>query len=157
LLYELKIAGKELGAEWWQSIPRAMSVDNGRMVFTSTGNVPPTVILTRPLNPGLACDVEFEYQTPHANGFAVMLWSARKAPEKSQQCDGGWHVDFPLHNGRTLAFWHRGPKDGPENYVFSTHGPVVASTPYYAPIAGRKYHARVEATREGLRVFVDGG
>src|SRR5262249_30222474 len=81
LLYELKIAGKELGAEWWQSIPQEMSVDTGRMVFTSQGNLPPVVILTKPLNPGLACDVEFEYQTPSATGFAVMLWSARKAPE----------------------------------------------------------------------------
>jgi hypothetical protein len=157
LLYELKLTGaRELGSEWWQSFPKIGAVDNGTLVVSSTGNTPHAILLTKPLSRDLACEVEFEYQTPLANRFSVMLWSAKKAPQSAQECDAGCIVDLPNAAGKYAVQWHGGSKDAVETFLGSRVQPLYF-TPYHVPIVKRKYLARIEMNRDKTRVFMDGG
>jgi len=64
-----------------------------------------------------------------------------------QEAFHGWAVVFPKGDGITRLEWHdeRG----------KTH--VLASAPYFAPVAGRPYVLRLEKQGQGLRVFSNGG
>jgi hypothetical protein len=152
LLYELKPAGKDLWPEWRKSHPQRVTVKDGALLFVRPGGQRPEVILTRPLGPELACELEFEYPTAHhATGLSVTLAFAEKAPQSVEDCDGVWVVELPRGNGRNIAHWYG------KDLEKRRKGLVIASTPYFAPVPQRKYLARLEANRDGLRVFLDGG
>jgi hypothetical protein len=165
LLYELKLAAGGLGSEWWKSQPSNVAVENGTLVFSGDPNGLPGLILSKPLNPELACEVEFEYPAQAAAGhdyeavnLSVQLWFAKKAPQVGKDCDGGWLVYLPQGDGQTRVYWEKGGKDAREDLiVFGAAPPPLASTPYYAPVSRRKYLARIETHRDSLRVFLDGG
>jgi tRNA A-37 threonylcarbamoyl transferase component Bud32 len=156
LLYELKLAGaRDLGAEWWKSRPKTVAVENGAVAMSTGGNTPGSVVLSKPLSGDFACEVEFEYQIPRATKFTVMLWSAAKAPQRAQDCEAGCLVHLPYSTGRYAVQWHGGPKEATANYL-GTHANRLLLTPYYVPLAKRKYLARIETKRDGIRVFMDG-
>jgi hypothetical protein len=114
------------------------------------------LILTKPLTPDVAYEVEFEYPTDEAVNLALMLWFAEKPPQAAKDCAGGWKVDLPIGNGNTTIRWHSGPADDPKEN-FETRSAQLVSTPYYAPVSKRKYVARLETQGDELRVFLDGG
>lgn len=157
LLYELNLAGaRDLGAEWWKSRPTTVVVERSAIVMSNPGsNNPVAVMLTKPLRPDFACEVEFEYQIPRATTFAIMFWSAEKAPQRAQECAAGCLVHLPYPEGKYAVQWHSGPNEASEDFLWNNTR-RVSFTPYYVPVAKRKYLARIETNRDGIRVFMDG-
>lgn len=155
-LYELKLGDAKADAEWWKSFPKTVAVDGAAFVVSSTGNIPTALVLTRPLPSSVACEVEFEYTTPQARGFAVMLWSAKKSPQTAEECAAGCLVHVPHGGGSYAVQWHDGPKNAVATFLGS-HVQPSYFTPYYVPVANRKYLMRIEANAAEVRVFMDGG
>jgi hypothetical protein len=154
LLYELKLA--DLETDWFQSQPIAVAREKGAVVLSGP-NASPTLILTRPLSLAeLACEVEFEYLNQEAVNFGIGLWRAKASPETAQDCEAGWQVELPKGDGTTTIKWHVKPREDGRS-PFDVDAPLLASTPYYAPIAGRKYLARIETRGDDVRVFMNGG
>src|SRR5262249_40551960 len=135
--------------------PRNTPVENG--VLSLSQGTTQTLFLDKPLPPEFACEVEFTYPTPSAYGFSVLLCSARKIPQAYKDCEGAWLVMVPNAQGRTVRHRHGGPMAVHELGTFSSNAREVASTPYHAPVFGRKYVVRVESSRDWLRLFLDGG
>jgi hypothetical protein len=154
LLYELKLKAGDVASEWWKSLPSHVAVENGALVLSGRDNGTPAVVLTKPLPPELACEVEFEYPTHEAVNLAANLWFATKS--SLSDWEGRWVVMLPTGDGRTQVEWRRGPQDVRKD-GFDTRGPVLVTTPYYAPVSRRKYLARIETYRNELRLFLDGG
>jgi hypothetical protein len=155
LLYELKLAGAELGSEWHKTQPEFSKSKDGALILQGP-NGTPNVVLDKPLTGDVACEVEFEFHDKEAVNFSLALWSSEKVPtslDEINQC-GGWRVGLPEGNGKSAVFWH-GQADGGQGVW--RQGSLLTSTAYYAPISGRKYLVRVETHGENLRVFLDGG
>ncbi len=155
LLYELDLATGKLEPDWWRSDRRKVTVKKGKLIFVGGDSKKPALVLTQPLHPDLGCEIEFEYPTYEAVRFGMMLWCARKATESLQDCDRGWEVWMPAGSGRTTVQWRGGVQD-----LVNDRDPVapfLASTPYHAPVAQRRYCARLETQRDQLRVFLDDG
>jgi hypothetical protein len=155
LLYELNLQAGELGPEWNKTQPDAVNIKDAAMVL-QRGNGAPDVILSNPLTPDLACEVEFEYHDKEAVNFSVALLSSEKAPatiEEINACDG-WRVMLPSGNGNSAIRWHSKADTGDPMW---REGTTLASTGYYAPIPQRKYTVRLETHGDELRVFLDGG
>jgi serine/threonine protein kinase len=154
LLYEFKPG--DFDAEWFKTQPDNAGMEQGAIVLSGENNGRPELVLDKPLPPtNLACEVEFEYPI-HVLNFGISLLHAARPPRCSKDCDGGWQVQFPVGIGCTQVRWHRVRDDDYKNELH-TEFPEIASTPFYAPIAGRKYLARVETGGDSFRVFLDGG
>ncbi len=157
LVYEFKPDAQKLREDWRLSQPNNVAVIDGalNLNLVPLSNDSPAVILTRPLTPELACEIEFEYPTNEAVNLHFILWFSERVPQTGEDDAGGWVVRLPHGNGDTETQWHRSLKKASD--ILTTRDPGFVASPYHAPIPNRKYVARLETHRDELRLFLDGG
>ena len=160
LLYEMNLSADALKDQWWQLQPEHIAVKKEGVVLSGPNGFP-AMILKQPFNSDLAWEIELEYPAEEVVNFSAMIGYAQKAPESIQDCDAGWLIGLPNLHGRTAIQWHRGTVDAANTkefpYTFNTPAPIIASTPYHAPISKRTYLVRLETRAEELLVYLDGG
>ncbi|MBC7979442.1 MAG: hypothetical protein H7Y36_02655 [Armatimonadetes bacterium] len=159
LIYNFNSADGPLGADWWQTQPQNVSVQNGAIVLSGANNGTPVVILTTPLKPQVACEVELEYPDVEALNLSMQLLFSAQMPKSLQDCDGAWLVRLPKGDGSSEIQWEsKGAAKDPEAaQAFVSREPALVSSGYYNPVYQRKYLLRLEHARNTLRVFLDGG
>jgi len=83
------------------------------------------------------------------HNFAMLVLFGEQIPGVKQLYEDrfpmGWLIELPAGHGINRALWIKG-----DNMT------SVAETPYYSPIGGRDYVARVERDADRIRVFLDG-
>ncbi|MFP4055301.1 MAG: hypothetical protein ACLF0G_00355 [Candidatus Brocadiia bacterium] len=110
-------------------------------------NAWPLLWRKEPLRGSFAVDVHVSY---FPGGEAVNFFARLRVGgfiDAQRKSFRGWSVGFPRGDGLVVAEWFG--EDGRSR--------VVASTPYFAPVAGRPYVVRLERRGSGLRVFANGG
>ena len=152
-IYELTMDQETVEQDWWLSRPEAVHVKNGSLDLRGFNSLS-QLILDHPLRGNVAMEAEIEYPSPETLNFQMAFWAADKLPEAVGDRVGGWFALVSNYNSNLSIQWH--DKEVGCGWVWIPKSRPLAKTPYYAPIRGRRYVARLEAVGDRARLFLDG-
>ena len=166
-------AGDTVGEGWFHSQPDfSLPVSRDKLLLSGP-NGTPLVLRRTPIEGDFAFEVTFLYQEPRLpratwtndrshqdnylqfGGEALNLHllayfepqfpASAKFESFTPDVAAGWEVGLPDGDGNNTITWASGQQRR-----------VVAQMPYYAPIPGQEYVARLERRGDRIRVFLNG-
>jgi Leucine-rich repeat (LRR) protein len=166
-------AADMMDASWLHSQPQHSVLCDGNKLVLLPDNASPAVLCKTPIKGDFAFDVTFEYVPPvfpqperaqtksraenwlragdkELNLFLVVAYDRQFPPPERfanfyEEVPTGWEAGIPIGTGENVLCWTGGRERE-----------CLAEMPYHAPVAGRKYTARLERHGDIVRLFLDG-